>query len=191
VRTGATEEVACDYFFSTMPLKHVIGMIRPHPTTTVTEVAEGLQYRDFLTVGLLLSRLHVQERGHAIRSSVPDNWIYIQQGDPMMFPDGVNLNYGEAPDLLTAKIGGGGLPSTPFSPNQSSPGEENGLSPVGQQDLEIKSVKEINQSAEMGVNGLVNPAKSSQLGKVTVLATDRNVLVQGARPGGEAPKSNS
>ena len=115
----------------------------------------------------------------------------IQQGDPMMFPDGVNLNYGEAPDLLTAKIGGGGLPSTPFSPNQSSPGEENGLSPVGQQDLEIKSVKEINQSAEMGVNGLVNPAKSSQLGKVTVLATDRNVLVQGARPGGEAPKSNS
>jgi protoporphyrinogen oxidase len=81
VRTGATEEVACDYFFSTMPLKHVIGMIRPHPTTTVTEVAEGLQYRDFLTVGLLLSRLHVQERGHAIRSSVPDNWIYIQEGD--------------------------------------------------------------------------------------------------------------
>ncbi|TSC80384.1 MAG: amine oxidase [Candidatus Peregrinibacteria bacterium Gr01-1014_25] len=78
--TGMTEEVACDMLFSTMPIKHLIGMLRPHPPASVVEVAEGLQYRDFLTVGLLLGKLHVRERGREPASSVPDNWIYIQEG---------------------------------------------------------------------------------------------------------------
>ena len=81
VDTGATEEVPCDFFFSTMPIKHLIGMVRPYPPSTVVEVAEGLQYRDFLTVGLLLSKLHVQEKGKQPATHVPDNWIYIQEGD--------------------------------------------------------------------------------------------------------------
>lgn len=80
VKTGATERVACDYFFSTMPIKHLIGMMTPHPPSLVTEVAEGLQYRDFLTVGLLLSKMHVLEKGKAPQADVPDNWIYIQDG---------------------------------------------------------------------------------------------------------------
>ena len=82
VRTGNTEEVACNYFFSTMPIKHLIGMIRPHPPERVVEVADGLRYRDFLTVGLLLKKLHVQGRGKKQADTmVPDNWIYIQEGD--------------------------------------------------------------------------------------------------------------
>jgi protoporphyrinogen oxidase len=44
------------------------------------EVAEGLQYRDFLTVGLLLKKLHVIEKGKSPAADVPDNWIYIQEG---------------------------------------------------------------------------------------------------------------
>lgn len=78
--TGKTERVACDYFFSTMPIKHLAGMMTPHPPSRVVEVAEGLHYRDFLTVGLLLKKLHVQEKGKAPQSDVPDNWIYIQEG---------------------------------------------------------------------------------------------------------------
>lgn len=78
--TGATERVACDYFFSTMPIKHLIGMITPHPEPRVVEVAEGLHYRDFLTVGLLLKKLHVEEKGKKPQANVPDNWIYIQEG---------------------------------------------------------------------------------------------------------------
>ena len=80
IRTGKTEEVPCYAFFSTMPIKHLIGMIHPRPPDRVTEVAEGLQYRDFLTVGLLLRKLHVEERGRAVATVVPDNWIYIQEG---------------------------------------------------------------------------------------------------------------
>jgi protoporphyrinogen oxidase len=80
VETGEAERVPCDYFFSTMPIKHLIAMISPEPPPTVREVAGGLQYRDFLTVGLLLKKLHVEERGRQPASSVPDNWIYIQDG---------------------------------------------------------------------------------------------------------------
>jgi protoporphyrinogen oxidase len=80
-QTGATERVPCDFFFSTMPIKHLVGMITPHPPSKVVEVAEGLCYRDFLTVGLLLKKLHVREGDGTINATVPDNWIYIQEGD--------------------------------------------------------------------------------------------------------------
>lgn len=79
VETGAEETLPCDYFFSSMPVKHLIGMMTPHPPSRVVEVAEGLPYRDFLTIGLLLKKLHVQDGG-SIDSAVPDNWIYIQEG---------------------------------------------------------------------------------------------------------------
>ncbi len=79
--TGTTSEHPCDYFFSTMPIKHLIGMIRPHPPSRVCEVADGLRYRDFLTVGLLLRTLHVQQPGKKPAATVPDTWIYIQEGD--------------------------------------------------------------------------------------------------------------
>ena len=79
MKSGATEEIECDYFFSGMPIKHLIEMIRPHPPQLVCEVADGLQYRDFLTVGLLLKKLHVQEKGKKPAEDIPDNWIYIQE----------------------------------------------------------------------------------------------------------------
>lgn len=78
--TGEIERVPCDFFFSTMPIKHLIGMMRPHPPSRVVEVAEGLHYRDFLTVGLLVKSLHVREKGKNPAARVPDNWIYIQDG---------------------------------------------------------------------------------------------------------------
>ena len=80
VQTGEREEIACDYFFSTMPVKHLVGMITPDVPARVREVADGLQYRDFLTVGLLLKKLNVERKG-GVDTDVPDNWIYIQEGD--------------------------------------------------------------------------------------------------------------
>lgn len=76
--TGDIQTLLCDYVFSTMPIKHLIGMMTPRPPERVVEVAEGLPYRDFVTIGLLLKKLHVQD-GRRIYSSVPDNWIYIQE----------------------------------------------------------------------------------------------------------------
>ncbi len=78
VEDGSRKEHLCDYFFSTMPMKHLFEMMSPPPPPEVLRVARGLQYRDFLTVGLLLNKLHVQEKWQKPQTQVPDNWIYIQ-----------------------------------------------------------------------------------------------------------------
>jgi len=78
VSTGERERMPCDFFFSTMPVRELAEMCEPAPPATVREVAAGLRYRDFITVGLLLRRLHVEEKGKQPQAMVRDNWIYIQ-----------------------------------------------------------------------------------------------------------------
>ncbi len=78
---GSRREVPCDWFVSTMPIRHLVAMVDPPPPPEVREVAEGLVYRDFLTVGLLLTKLHVREAGREPSPDLPDNWIYVQEGD--------------------------------------------------------------------------------------------------------------
>ena len=78
--TRTRQRVACDYFFSTMPVKELVKQTSPQPPAEVREVAEGLQYRDFLTVGLLLKKLHVEVKGQQPATRVQDNWIYVQDG---------------------------------------------------------------------------------------------------------------
>jgi protoporphyrinogen oxidase len=77
-RTGQRERVPCDFFFSTMPLRDLTAMTEPPPPATVREVSAGLVYRDFLTVGVLLKKLHVREKARAPQAMVRDNWIYVQ-----------------------------------------------------------------------------------------------------------------
>jgi protoporphyrinogen oxidase len=67
-----------DYFFSTMPVRDLIRAIDVPVPDEVTEVSEGLMYRDFITVGLLASKLAVTEKDG---SPLKDNWIYIQEPD--------------------------------------------------------------------------------------------------------------
>jgi protoporphyrinogen oxidase len=44
----------------------------------VKEVSDGLLYRDFITVGLLVKKLKVAEKNKQL---IKDNWIYIQEPD--------------------------------------------------------------------------------------------------------------
>jgi protoporphyrinogen oxidase len=75
---GKRATYAGDYFFSTMPIRNLVrGLSAPVPAE-VREVAEGLMYRDFITVGLLASKLAVTEKDGA---PLKDNWIYIQEPD--------------------------------------------------------------------------------------------------------------
>ncbi len=64
-----------DYFFSTMPVKHLIRTLGNMVPKKVSEVAEGLKYRDFITVGLLLNKLKIAENSNPVL----DNWIYVQE----------------------------------------------------------------------------------------------------------------
>jgi protoporphyrinogen oxidase len=67
-----------DYFFSTMPVRDLVRAVSAPVPAEVTEVSEGLMYRDFITVGLLASKLAVTEKDG---SPLKDNWIYIQEPD--------------------------------------------------------------------------------------------------------------
>ncbi len=74
-------KVEGDYFFSTMPVKELIRAIGREAPRAVRQVADGLIYRDFITVGLLLQKLKIRNDTGARTSNglIPDNWIYIQE----------------------------------------------------------------------------------------------------------------
>jgi len=82
-QTGETTEHEGDYFFSTMPVQELIGGMNGSVPANVKEVAAGLQYRDFITVGVLLEQLSTTESktGEHKPLDLKDTWIYIQEKD--------------------------------------------------------------------------------------------------------------
>lgn len=83
-RNESTGEETCyegDVFFSTMPVKGLIQAMGDVVPEEVRRIAQGLVYRDFITVGLLLRQLRItdgtgRDRSGPIRTR--DNWIYVQ-----------------------------------------------------------------------------------------------------------------
>jgi protoporphyrinogen oxidase len=72
-----------DYYFSTMPVKDLITAMDNKVPGKVKKIAQNLQYRDFITVGLLLNELKIKNGPSisTINGPVLDNWIYIQEKD--------------------------------------------------------------------------------------------------------------
>ena len=70
-----------DYFLSTMPVKELIVALDRSAPANVVEVSQGLMYRDFVTVGLLVDKLSVTEPDG---SPLKDTWIYIQEPDVLL-----------------------------------------------------------------------------------------------------------
>src|SRR5690606_20239865 len=79
--TGAIEQVEADYFLSTMPVCDLVSGLDPAPPGEPAEIARGLLYRDFITVGLLCRENSVGEKGRSGERSISDSWIYIQEPD--------------------------------------------------------------------------------------------------------------
>ena len=80
---NGTKQYKADYFISTMPVKDlVVGMGNTVPQE-VADIARELPYRDFITVGLLVSKLKLQNKTQhkTLGNIVPDCWIYIQERD--------------------------------------------------------------------------------------------------------------
>lgn len=78
-----TVEYTADYFISTMPVKDLIKGMGEEPPKIVSDIAEQLPYRDFITVGLLVDRLLLENKTKhkTLNNIVPDCWIYIQERD--------------------------------------------------------------------------------------------------------------
>ena len=81
--TGQVVELRGDHVVSTMPVKDLVAGMQPPPPADVCEVAAALPYRDFITVGLLVSRMRANPQARSAHANhmPPDNWIYIQERD--------------------------------------------------------------------------------------------------------------
>jgi protoporphyrinogen oxidase len=78
---GERQTFAGDYFFSTMPMRELVEAMDAPVPENVREVSAGLQYRDFITVGLLADRLKVKEPDGGL---LRDTWIYVQEPDVIL-----------------------------------------------------------------------------------------------------------
>jgi protoporphyrinogen oxidase len=75
---GERRTIEADYVFSTMPIRDLINSLDTPIPSDIRGISDGLIYRDFLTVGLLVNKLSVREPDG---SPLKDTWIYIQEPD--------------------------------------------------------------------------------------------------------------
>ncbi|MEA9656616.1 hypothetical protein [Xanthomonas campestris] len=69
---GKTLTLDCSHVVSTMPLRDLVAASRQSWSEDIAAIADNLQYRDFITVGLLY-------RASELPRTLGDNWIYIQE----------------------------------------------------------------------------------------------------------------
>ena len=65
------ERIECSDVISSLPLRLTVGITEPAAPAAVQQAAQGLRYRDFLTVALVIDG----------EDLFPDNWIYIHEPD--------------------------------------------------------------------------------------------------------------
>lgn len=76
---GERKVMEGDIFISSMPVKDLVAGMSEVPKE-VADVAAGLPYRDFVTVGLLVDKLNLVNKTklRTLGNIVPDCWIYVQ-----------------------------------------------------------------------------------------------------------------
>ncbi len=79
--SGERQTFAGEIFFSTMPIKDLLSAMDPPIPPEIRVIGDGLEYRDFITVGLLAHRLKVKEPDG---SRLKDTWIYVQEPDVLL-----------------------------------------------------------------------------------------------------------
>ncbi len=82
ISTGTRAWQPAGQVISTMPIRELVAAIDGDVPPRVKEIAGALEYRDFMTVGLLYRKL-ARDDGEGARddgrASVRDNWIYVQE----------------------------------------------------------------------------------------------------------------
>lgn len=77
-KNGKKNKLKGDIIISSMPLKDLIVAMKKVPKK-YTNIAEGLPYRSFMTVGLLAKKIALQNdtKVPTLGNIIPDNWIYV------------------------------------------------------------------------------------------------------------------
>lgn len=73
-----------NHIISSMPIKDLVTAFKqPHSIhdKKFREIAEGLPYRDFITVGVLVKKMKLKNstKTPTIMNRIPDNWLYVQE----------------------------------------------------------------------------------------------------------------
>ena len=77
------KHLSADYVISSMPLRDLTLALDADIPDNIKDIAEGLPYRDFVTVGLLVKKLNLKNETDikTLGNIVPDCWIYVQDTD--------------------------------------------------------------------------------------------------------------
>ncbi|MBQ4416459.1 MAG: NAD(P)/FAD-dependent oxidoreductase [Butyrivibrio sp.] len=76
---GETRTMNGDVVVSSMPLKDLVAGMNDVPDD-VARIARGLPYRDYMTLGVLVPKLNLENKTKrkTVGNIVPDNWVYVQ-----------------------------------------------------------------------------------------------------------------
>ena len=84
---GKKEVIEGDIFISSMPVKDlVVGFDGEEVPEKILNIAKGLPYVDFQTVGVLVNKLKLKNKTKikTLGNIVPDCWIYVQEPEVKM-----------------------------------------------------------------------------------------------------------
>ena len=84
-KDGEKITVDGDYIISSMPVKDLVLGMNDVPEE-YREIAKGLPYRDYMTVGVLIPKLNLKNETKikTIGNIVPDNWVYVHDKNVKM-----------------------------------------------------------------------------------------------------------
>lgn len=85
IRDGKEETISGDLVISSMPIKDLVAGMNDVPKE-FRDIAEGLPYRDYMTVGVLVPglKLRNETKIKTIGNIVPDNWVYVHDKNVKM-----------------------------------------------------------------------------------------------------------
>ena len=84
---GKEENITGDIFVSSMPVKDLVaGFVGDEVPEDKKEIAKGLPYVDFQTVGVLVNKMKLENKTKmkTLNNIVPDCWIYVQEPEVKM-----------------------------------------------------------------------------------------------------------
>ena len=85
--SGKVKEISADILISSMPIKDLVnGFGEGNVPEDILDIALGLPYREFMSVGLLVKKLEIENntKEKTLGNVIPDSWIYVQEPDVKM-----------------------------------------------------------------------------------------------------------
>lgn len=93
-KTGETKRYDADYVVSSMPVRELVDKFDCDVPPDIKAISDGLVYRDFICVGMLVNKLKVTDDPKT-QALIADNWIYVQENDVLVGRLQIYNNWGE------------------------------------------------------------------------------------------------